>query len=168
MARYHERMREVTERHGGTLVKFIGDGVMSVFGVPAVHEDDALRAGNAALEMQEGIAELGLSGRVGVNTGEVMEHAGDVTGDAVNVAARLEQAAARGEVIAGERTVSGEQSMPRASRTVSAAGRSYGQSLRHSRAGSASCTMHSSVGSPSWKRSSVHSPRQSPWAHLSW
>jgi class 3 adenylate cyclase len=105
MARYHERMREVAERHGGTLVKFIGDGAMSVFGVPVVHEDDVLRAGHAALEMQAGIAELGLSGRVGVNTGEVIVHGGDVTGDAVNVAARLEQAASPGEVLAGERTV---------------------------------------------------------------
>ena len=89
MARYHERMREVAERHGGTLVKFIGDGAMSVFGVPVVHEDDALRAGNAALKMQAGVGEaFGLSGRVGVNTGEVIVHGGDVTGDAVNVAAR--------------------------------------------------------------------------------
>ena len=68
MVRYHERMREVAERHGGSLVKFIGDGAMSVFGVPVVHEDDALRAGHAALEMQAGIAELGLSGRSASST----------------------------------------------------------------------------------------------------
>ena len=105
IARYHDRIQAITEGHGGTLVKFMGDGAMSVFGVPAVHEDDPLRAGRAALEMQAALAELELSGRVGVNTGEVVVYAGDLTGDAVNVAARLEQAAAPGQVLAGERTV---------------------------------------------------------------
>ncbi len=52
MAGYHRRMREAIERHGGSVVKFIGDGVMAVFGVPRAHEDDALRAVRAALEMQ--------------------------------------------------------------------------------------------------------------------
>ncbi len=104
MAGYHRRMREAIERHGGSVVKFIGDGVMAVFGVPRAHEDDALRAVRAALEMQEALAELELPGRIGINTGEVVVHPGDVTGDVVNVAARLEHAAAPGAVLIGEQT----------------------------------------------------------------
>ena len=108
MHRYYEEMRAAVERHGGTVEKFIGDAVMAVFGIPLVHEDDALRAVRAAAEMQERLAALNvdleeewglrLDVRIGVNTGEVV--AGDpaaaqafVVGDAVNVAARLEQAA---------------------------------------------------------------------------
>src|SRR5206468_8532356 len=107
------------EAHGGTIEKFIGDAVMAVFGLPTVHEDDALRAVRAAAAM---VAELGalndelearygvrLVNRTGVNTGEVV--AGDpttgqrlVTGDAVNVAARLEQAAPPGGVLLGALT----------------------------------------------------------------
>ena len=110
MARYFDAMRAVVERHGGTVEKYIGDAVMAVFGVPVVHEDDALRAVRAAGEMRETLAELNrgararlgvrLASRIGVNTGEVI--AGDhaqghrfVTGDAVNVAKRLEEAASR-------------------------------------------------------------------------
>ena len=85
--------------------KFIGDAVMAVFGVPAVHEDDALRACRAATEMREAFAELGVQGRIGVNTGEVVTGTAErlATGDAVNVAARLQQAAAPGEVLIGAR-----------------------------------------------------------------
>src|SRR5947209_7873433 len=103
MARYFERMRAVIERHGGTVEKFIGDAVMAVFGVPQVHEDDALRAVRAAAEMREELAGLGIAARIGVNTGEVVANTRDslVTGDAVNVAARLEQAAGTGEVLLG-------------------------------------------------------------------
>ena len=72
---FFDRMREIVERHGGTVEKFIGDEVMAVFGVPAVHEDDALRAVRAAQEMQEALPELGLQARIGINTGEVL--AGD-------------------------------------------------------------------------------------------
>jgi class 3 adenylate cyclase len=119
LARYFEAMRRVVERHGGTVEKFIGDAVMAVFGIPVLHEDDSLRAVRAALEFGTTITALNdeLSGagwppislRIGVNTGEVV--AGDpsvsqtlVTGDAVNVAARLEQAANPGDVIMGAST----------------------------------------------------------------
>jgi class 3 adenylate cyclase/tetratricopeptide (TPR) repeat protein len=119
MERYFGEMRTVLERHGGTVEKFIGDAVMAVFGIPELHEDDALRAVRAATEMREALAALNkelqrergvvLAVRTGVNTGEVV--AGDpaggqfyATGDAVNVAARLEQAAASGEILLGEQT----------------------------------------------------------------
>jgi class 3 adenylate cyclase/tetratricopeptide (TPR) repeat protein len=119
MGRYFDEMAAVIERHGGTVEKFIGDAVMAVFGIPRLHEDDALRAVRAAVGMRDALATLnedlerehgeGLAARIGVNTGEVV--AGDpaagqrlVTGDAVNVAARLEQAATPGEVLVGEPT----------------------------------------------------------------
>jgi class 3 adenylate cyclase len=97
LARYFERMKAIVERHGGTVEKFIGDAVMAVFGVPAAHEDDALRAVRAAAEMREAMPELGVQARIGVNTGEVVTGTEErlATGDAVNVAARLEQAAQR-------------------------------------------------------------------------
>ena len=72
LARYFERMKGIVEAHGGTVEKFIGDAVMAVFGVPVVHEDDALRACRAAVEMREAFPELGISGRIGVTTGEVV------------------------------------------------------------------------------------------------
>ena len=80
--------------------KFIGDAVMAVFGVPVVHEDDALRAVRSAAEMRDALPELGLQGRIGVMTGEVVTGTEErlATGDAVNVAARLEQAAQPGDV----------------------------------------------------------------------
>ena len=86
--------------------KFIGDAVMAVFGIPQAHEDDALRACRAAVEMRDALPGLGLRGRIGVNTGEVVTGTSErlVTGDAVNVAARFEQAAAPGEVLIGEAT----------------------------------------------------------------
>jgi class 3 adenylate cyclase len=107
MARYFERMKAAVEGHGGTVEKFIGDAVMAVFGVPAVHEDDALRACRAALEMQEALPELGLQGRIGLNTGEVVTGTEErlATGDPVNVAARLQQAAEPGEVLLGGATL---------------------------------------------------------------
>ena len=108
MLSYFADAREVLEHHGGTVEKFIGDAVVAAFGVPVVHEDDALRACRAALEIQSRLASR-IALRIGVNTGEVV--AGDasaresfVTGDAVNVAARLEQAAAPGEVLIGGST----------------------------------------------------------------
>src|SRR5690348_10103856 len=106
MRSYYDEMRTILERHGGTVEKFIGDAVMAVFGVPVAHEDDALRAVRAAWEMRAAIPELGLTARIGVNTGEVVTGEGDtlVTGDAVNVAARLEQAAEPGEVLIGAST----------------------------------------------------------------
>src|SRR5881275_2992813 len=72
LARYFERMKGIVESHGGSVEKFIGDAVMAVFGVPRVHEDDALRACRAAVEMREALPELGVAGRISVNTGEVL------------------------------------------------------------------------------------------------
>ena len=119
MLRYFDEMRTVLERHGGTVEKFIGDAVMAIFGVPVVHEDDALRAVRAADEMRRALARLNgelearfgfrLEERIGINTGEVI--VGDpatqqtiATGDAVNVAARLQQAARPGEILLGRET----------------------------------------------------------------
>ena len=106
LACYFERMGAIVESHGGTVEKFIGDAVMAVFGVPAAHEDDALRACRAAVEMRDALPELGIGGRIGVNTGEVVAGTSErlATGDAVNVAARFEQSAAPGEVLIGEAT----------------------------------------------------------------
>src|SRR5688500_4911050 len=106
MRRYFEDSRGILERHGGTVEKFIGDAVMAVFGVPQAHEDDALRAVRAAVELRAAVATIGLKARIGVNTGEVVAGEGDalVTGDAVNVAARLEQSAEPGEILIGQET----------------------------------------------------------------
>jgi class 3 adenylate cyclase/tetratricopeptide (TPR) repeat protein len=106
MRRYFEEARAILERHGGTVEKFIGDAVMAVFGVPRAHEDDALRAVRAAVELRAAVAEIGLQARIGVNTGQVVAGEGDslVTGDAVNVAARLEQHAEPGEILIGNET----------------------------------------------------------------
>src|SRR5215213_4717852 len=107
LARYFERMKAIIESHGGSVEKFIGDAVMAVFGVPVLHEDDALRAVRAAVEMRDALPELGIEGRIGVMTGEVVTGTEErlVTGDAVNVAARLEQAAEPGEVLVGQPTL---------------------------------------------------------------
>jgi class 3 adenylate cyclase/tetratricopeptide (TPR) repeat protein len=107
LARYFERMKAIVDGHGGSVEKFIGDAVMAVFGVPAAHEDDALRATHAALEMLAALPELGIKGRIGVNTGEVVTDTGErlATGDAVNVAARLQQAAAPDEILIGQATL---------------------------------------------------------------
>ena len=117
---YFRTMSAVVEAWGGSVEKFIGDAVMAVFGVPNVREDDASRALQAALEMRERLVELNqrlardhnvtLEIRTGVNTGEVVAPMGDaptqriVAGDAVNVAARLEQVAEPGTILVGERT----------------------------------------------------------------
>ena len=107
LARYFGRMKTIVERHGGSVEKFIGDAVMAVFGVPVLHEDDALRALRAAAEMRDALPDLGLQGRIGVMTGEVVTGTEErlATGDAVNVAARLEQAAESGEVLIGAPTL---------------------------------------------------------------
>ena len=109
---FYSAMAEEIDRAGGTVEKFAGDPVMAVFGAPAAQEDHAERALHAALAMQHRLGELfgdELALRIGVNTGEVVvgaarEGSSFVTGDAVNVAARLEQAAGAGEILAGERT----------------------------------------------------------------
>jgi class 3 adenylate cyclase len=111
--RFYEAMAAEIERVGGTVEKFVGDAVMAAFGAPAAQEDHAERALHAALAMQHRLGELygdGPALRIGVNTGEVVvglprEGSSFVSGDAVNVGARLEQAAAPGEILAGERTV---------------------------------------------------------------
>ncbi|MGB2875579.1 MAG: adenylate/guanylate cyclase domain-containing protein [Gaiellaceae bacterium] len=117
MARYFEVARGCLERHGGTVEKFIGDAVMAVFGVPTVHEDDALRALRAAAELRDSLEGLNqqlehdyrvsLQLRIGVNTGEVVTGTEErlATGDAVNVAARLEQAAQPGEILIGDQAL---------------------------------------------------------------
>jgi class 3 adenylate cyclase/tetratricopeptide (TPR) repeat protein len=107
LARYFSRMNAIVERHGGTVEKFIGDAVMAVFGIPVAHEDDALRACRAAVEMREALPALAVEGRIGVVTGEVVTGTEErlATGDAVNVAARLQQAAQPGEVLVGEETL---------------------------------------------------------------
>ncbi len=107
MRRYYETARVVLERHGGTVEKFVGDAVMAVFGIPLATEEDALRAVRAAVELRDTIHELGLDARIGVNTGAVVAGEGDtlVTGDAVNVAARLEQSAGAGEIVLGADTL---------------------------------------------------------------
>jgi class 3 adenylate cyclase len=120
LTRFYDAARGCIDRHGGTVEKFIGDAVMAVFGVPLVHEDDALRGVRAAAELQHVLGRMnedllrqrygvGLELRIGVNTGEVV--AGDpatessfVAGDAVNVGARLEQAAPPGGVLLGQET----------------------------------------------------------------
>jgi class 3 adenylate cyclase/tetratricopeptide (TPR) repeat protein len=107
LARYFDRMKAIVERHEGTVEKFIGDAVMAVFGVPTAHEDDALRAVRAAAEMRDALPELGVQARIGLTTGIVVTGTEErlATGDAVNVAARLEQAAEPGEVLLGEPTL---------------------------------------------------------------
>src|SRR5437868_11547719 len=119
MLRYFDEMQPILERHGGTVEKFIGDAILGVFGVPVLHEDDALRAVRAAAEMREALGQLNgqletrwgvrLESRIGVNTGEVV--VGDPTarqtiasGDAFNVAFRLQEAAAPGEILLGRET----------------------------------------------------------------
>ena len=107
LARYFERMKEIIEQYGGTVEKFIGDAVMAVFGIPVLHEDDALRAVRAAAEMRDALPELGLQARIGLTSGEVVTGTEErlATGDAVNVAARLQQAAAPAEVLIGAPTL---------------------------------------------------------------
>ncbi|HEU5214255.1 MAG TPA: adenylate/guanylate cyclase domain-containing protein [Gaiellaceae bacterium] len=114
MGRWYGEMQTAVERHGGMVEKFIGDAVMAVFGLPRAHEDDALRAIRAALDMQRAVERLNasLAGRevpelrirIGINTGEVVtgnDAATLATGDAVNTAKRLEQAAGGGEILIG-------------------------------------------------------------------
>jgi len=120
IGRFFDEMQRVLERHGGTVEKFVGDAIMSVFGHPIAHEDDAVRAVRAAAEMRVALSVLNeqlqenfavqLETRTGINTGEVV--AGDpafghafVTGDAVNTAKRLEEAAQHGEILLGEDTL---------------------------------------------------------------
>jgi class 3 adenylate cyclase len=139
LERFYDAMAEEVTLAGGTIEKFAGDAVMAAFGAPAALEDHAERALHAALAMQRRVVELGggLALRIGVNTGEVVvgsprEGSSFVSGDAVNVAARLEQAAAPGEILAGERTAAavGAAFELDAPRTVEAKGKPDGVEAR--------------------------------------
>lgn len=117
LSQYFARSRTIIERYGGVVEKFIGDAVMAVWGAPAAAEGDAERAVRAALDVVAAVAELGeragvagLEARAGVVTGEVAitvgaVHEGMVIGDTVNTAARVQTAAAPGQVLADEATV---------------------------------------------------------------
>ncbi|HEU5349595.1 MAG TPA: adenylate/guanylate cyclase domain-containing protein, partial [Ktedonobacterales bacterium] len=120
---FFDTMAREIHRHGGTIEKYIGDAVMAVFGLPVAHEDDPVRAVRAALDMRAALRQFNedrlavdvtapeLQMRIGINTGEVAA-AGSasegrdflVTGDAVNVAARLQQLATPGAILVGSRT----------------------------------------------------------------
>jgi predicted ATPase/class 3 adenylate cyclase len=117
LARYFGELSAVIRRHGGAVEKYIGDAIMAVFGVPVLHEDDALRAVRAAVEMRDALALLNqefeagwgvrLASRIGVNTGEVIAGAqsdSPIVGEAINAAKRLEEAAAADEILIGEPT----------------------------------------------------------------
>jgi predicted ATPase/class 3 adenylate cyclase len=117
LARYFGELSAVILRHGGVVEKYIGDAIMAVFGVPVLHEDDALRAVRAAVEMRDTLALLNqefeagwgvrLASRIGINSGEVIADAqGDapIVGEAINAAKRLEEAAAAGEILIGAAT----------------------------------------------------------------
>src|SRR6266498_953188 len=104
VSRYFEQAARCIEEHGGTVEKFAGDAVMAAFGVPRAHEDDAERAVRAAFAVLEAVHDLDLEARIGVEAGEVLVDDGDstfATGEAVNVAARLQQAAEPGEILLG-------------------------------------------------------------------
>ena len=112
LERYFADARDAVERHGGTVEKFVGDAVCAVFGLPAAHEDDALRAVRAGLEIQERLARLReaspipMEARVGITTGEVLVSGGaaPLIGDTMNTAARLQAGAEPGQVLIGELT----------------------------------------------------------------
>ena len=138
--RFYDAMAAEITDAGGTVEKFVGDAVMAAFGAPAAQEDHAERALHAALSMHRRLEELfgdALSLRIGVNTGDVVvgqprEGSSFVTGDAVNVAARLEQAAEPGEILVGERTaaaVGGAFEFDESS-TVAAKGKAGGVACR--------------------------------------
>jgi class 3 adenylate cyclase/tetratricopeptide (TPR) repeat protein len=102
---FFDGVQRCIETHGGTVEKFAGDAVMAAFGIPIAHEDDADRAVRAGLGILDHVLELGLEARVGIEAGEVVVDETDstfATGEAVNVAARLQQAAAPGEILIGE------------------------------------------------------------------
>jgi class 3 adenylate cyclase/tetratricopeptide (TPR) repeat protein len=104
VSRFFEQAQRCVEAHGGVVEKFAGDAVMAAFGIPRAHEDDAERALKAALAIVEAVAELGLEARLGVEAGEVVVDEAEstfATGEAVNIAARLQQAAEPNEILVG-------------------------------------------------------------------
>jgi class 3 adenylate cyclase/tetratricopeptide (TPR) repeat protein len=104
VTRFFERVSQCIETHGGTVEKFAGDAVMAAFGIPRSHEDDAERAVRAALGIMESVEEIGVEVRIGVEAGEVVADDSDstfATGEAVNIAARLQQMAKPGQILIG-------------------------------------------------------------------
>src|SRR3954468_4045515 len=104
VTRYFEQASRCIEQHGGTVEKFAGDAVMAAFGVPRTHEDDAERAVRAAFAVLDQVHDLGLEARIGVEAGEVVYDDAEstfATGEAVNIAARLQQSAAPGVIVLG-------------------------------------------------------------------
>src|SRR5215210_5496674 len=105
--RFFEQVSRCIETHGGKVEKFAGDAVMAAFGIPQAHEDDAERAVRASLAILESVGELGLEARVGIESGEVVADSSDstfATGEPVNIAARLQQQANKGQVLLGPGT----------------------------------------------------------------
>ena len=104
---YFDRVQQCVISHGGIVEKFAGDAVMAAFGVPTAHEDDAERAVRAALSIMDSVKELGLEARVGIESGEVVVDSTEstfATGEAVNIAARLQQAATPNVILIGPAT----------------------------------------------------------------
>src|SRR5712671_4593234 len=104
VSRFFDQVSHCIVTHGGTVEKFAGDAVMAAFGVPFTHEDDAERAVRAALVTLERVAELGLQARIGIEAGEVVTEDGEstfATGEAVNLASRLQAFAGPNEIIVG-------------------------------------------------------------------
>src|SRR2546421_8461226 len=104
VTQFFDRVSHCVTTHGGIVEKFAGDAVLAAFGVPQAHEDDADRAVRAALAMLDSITELGLDARIGVEAGEVVVDESDstfATGEAVTLAARLQQVAGAGEIVIG-------------------------------------------------------------------
>ena len=183
LGRYFAIMQRIIESHGGTVEKFVGDAVMAVFGIPVLHEDDALRAVRAADDVRTELDALGseleasrglrIRFRTGLNTGQVV--AGDptagktlVTGDAVNTAARIQQAASPGEILLGRPTwqlvrdaVEAEPVEPIAARARPSLSRptACSASPRAGRAGCAGSTGRSSAESAIWHASIRRSER---------
>src|SRR4051794_24449224 len=104
VSRFFDQVSHCIVTHGGTVEKFAGDAVMAAFGIPLAHEDDAERAIRAGLVTLERVKELGLEARIGIESGEVVAEDGDstfATGEAVNLAARLQAAAGANEILVG-------------------------------------------------------------------
>src|SRR5438128_5753521 len=104
VTKFFDGVSRCIQTHGGTVEKFAGDAVMAAFGIPLAHEDDAERAVRAGLGILPKVEELQLSVRIGVESGEIVIDDTDstfATGEAVNLAARLQQAAQPGEILLG-------------------------------------------------------------------
>src|SRR6187397_641253 len=104
VTRFFDSVAHCIVAHGGIVEKFAGDAVMAAFGIPQAHEDDAERGVRAGLAILDGVHELELEARVGIESGEVVADDSDstfATGEAVNVAARLQQAAEPGQLLLG-------------------------------------------------------------------